>query len=94
MPKITKATTLADNNRIDSLYSQICTYLQDARNNVARSINTEIIKTYWLIGKAIIEEEQHGKRKAKYGAFLIKELSTRLTNTLKAGFSMSTLKDI
>ena len=41
--------------------------LREAYNNV----NTVAIRTYLLIGKRIVEEEQHGQRRAEYGSRLI-----------------------
>ena len=38
-------------------------------------VNTVAIHTYWLIGKRIVEEEQHGQRRAEYGSRLISSLS-------------------
>jgi predicted nuclease of restriction endonuclease-like (RecB) superfamily len=39
----------------------------------------------------IVEEEQHGKERAEYGAFLIKELSRKLTNEFGKGFAEPSL---
>lgn len=86
----------ASSGRIDTLYKNIFNYIYKARNNVMRSVNSEQVKAYWLIGRDIIEEEQKGKGKgrADYGAFIIKELSLRLTKEFGNGFSARTLIDI
>ena len=34
-------------------------------------VNTVAIHTYWQIGRRIVEEEQHGNRRADYGSGLI-----------------------
>lgn len=39
------------------------------------SANSAQIKTYWLLGKRIVEEEQHGSDRADYGLHLIDDLS-------------------
>lgn len=44
-------------------------------------------KTYFLIGKRIVEEEQNGNERATYGKNLIKNLSKKLTNEFGKGFS-------
>lgn len=36
------------------------------------------ITTYWNIGKRIVEEEQQGEERAKYGTHLIAELAEKL----------------
>jgi predicted nuclease of restriction endonuclease-like (RecB) superfamily len=47
---------------------------------------------YWQIGKAIFEEQQLGKERAKYGEFLIKSLSKELEPTYGSGFSTRQLE--
>ena len=90
----TKKITIANNKRIDILYKNIIGYIHEARNQVLRTVNTEQIKAYWFIGRDIVEEEQAGKERAQYGAFLLKEISTRLTKEFGKGFSRSTIADI
>jgi predicted nuclease of restriction endonuclease-like (RecB) superfamily len=85
---------IVSNNRIDALYKNIANYIRNARSNVLRSVNTEQVKTYWLIGKVIVEEEQAGKERAEYGAFLLKEISSRLIKEFGNGFGVRTLIDI
>jgi predicted nuclease of restriction endonuclease-like (RecB) superfamily len=55
------------------------------------SINESIINTNWNIGKHIVEYEQEGKQKAKYGAKLLENLSKDLTLRHGRGFSRSSL---
>lgn len=50
-----------------------------------------MVAAYWLIGQAIVEEEQQGEGRAAYGAGLIKELSERLTERYGKGFSTTNL---
>lgn len=97
-PKVSKRKTIsiiiANQKRIDALYHKILNYVDEARTNVQRSIDTEMVSAYWLIGRDIIEEEQHGKKRANYGSFLLKSLAERLTKKYGRGFSISTLRDI
>lgn len=51
------------------------------------SVNSAMIETYWLIGKRIVEEEQHGQDRAQYGLELIKTLAQELTREYGNGFS-------
>jgi predicted nuclease of restriction endonuclease-like (RecB) superfamily len=81
------------NNRVDALYKNISGYIHAARHNVLRSINTEQVKAYWLIGRDIVEEEQSGKERAEYGTYLIKELSERLHRDFGKGFGIATLEN-
>jgi len=65
-----------------------------ARENVARHINNELLLAYWQIGKTIVEYEQNGNAKAKYGEKLIISLSKRLSQELGKGFSRSNIKNM
>ena len=93
LSKKTKTVSI-DTKRIDSLYARISSYIDDARHNIQRTVDTEIVKAYWLIGQEIVEEEQHGKKRAEYGSFLLQALSERLTTQYGRGFGLSTLRDI
>lgn len=66
--------------------------MNTARENVAMHINNELLLAYWLIGKTIVEYEQKGNAKVKYGERLIIGLSKRLTQELGKGFSRSNIK--
>lgn len=81
-------------NSIDELEQKITTHVDKAKRAIQRTVDSEMVKAYWLIGRDIVEEEQQGEGRAKYGSFLIKELSARLTSAYKKGFSVTTLKEI
>ncbi len=68
--------------------------LHAGRETAYRSVNTVMVKTYWQIGKRIIEQEQHGKSRAEYGEQLIVGLSRYLTDCFGKGFSVANLKNI
>lgn len=80
-----------DLQRIDSLYDKISNLIDQARNNVSKSINT--IETYckYGIGKYIIENELDGKYRASYGKKALKILSDKLTDKYGNGWSVETL---
>lgn len=69
------------------VYAEISSLLKEARKNIVSNINTTMTKTYFLIGKRIVEEEQNGNERATYGKNLIKNLSKKLTNEFGKGFS-------
>jgi len=80
------------NNEIEkSFYSEISTILFSARQKAYTAINHSMIEAYWKIGRRIVEEEQNGKDRAIYGAFIIKELAKHLTNEFGKGFSIANL---
>ncbi|NUM36672.1 MAG: DUF1016 domain-containing protein [Candidatus Brocadiae bacterium] len=78
-------------SEIEVLYEKVCSILHEARSNVVRHVNFEMVKAYWLIGQAIVEHEQKGQERAEYGEQVIKLLSERLTAQFKKGFSKNNL---
>lgn len=76
------------------LATDVRTILQEARKIVARQTNTAMTAAYWLIGKRIVEEEQHGEDRAIYGDALLKNLSKELTAEFGNGFSYTNLKNM
>lgn len=74
------------------LYERIASILDEARSRVARSINTAMVHAYWLIGREIVEVEQHGAERAGYGEGLMKRVATRLSAKFGKGFSLASLK--
>jgi hypothetical protein len=62
-----------------SLVNDISIVYSEAQNNVVKMVNKTILHTYWQIGQHIVEFEQGGKAKAKYGkgiyfCFMVKVL--------------------
>jgi hypothetical protein len=75
----------------DSLFSRVVTILENARPNVVRSVNSNMVLAYWLIGREIVQELQGGKERAEYGTQVIEDLSERLTKQYGKGFSTTNL---
>lgn len=84
-------TQSADLTETSRLFERVCEILDSAKSNVARSVNTEMVKAYWLIGQAIVEDEQQGKERADYGEQVINSLSARLKGEGLKGFSRNNL---
>jgi hypothetical protein len=80
--------------RDQEVYNRIRRIIENARGNIARAINTEMVAAYWLIGKEIVEEEQRGRSRADYGGSVLKRLSERLTTEFGKGFDESNLRNI
>lgn len=74
------------------LLNSIKELIEISKKNVVKSVNTIMLHTYWDIGRLIVEEEQKGNEKAKYGDYTIKALSKELTNLYGRGFSTTNLK--
>ena len=74
--------------------------LKDLRDIIASgravayaSVNAAMIDTYWKIGRRIVEEEQHGSKRAEYGTGLLNELSAALTAEFGKGYEARKLRD-
>ena len=76
----------------DSMMNEIRELLLNARQRVAVQVNTELLSTYWNVGKIIVEYEQESKDRADYGKQTLKELSKGLTKEFGKGFSVSNLQ--
>jgi len=75
----------------DSLFDRVVTILEQARTNVIRTVNSEMVLAYWHIGREIVQELQKGKNRAEYGKQIIKELSVKLNKKYGKGFSSTNL---
>lgn len=81
-------------DRRNILFKKVSQLLHESRCQVVRSINTAMVYTYFEIGKLIIEEQQHGKDRAKYGKSVLKNLSEKLTEEVGSGFSVDNLENM
>ena len=77
------------NKEYNILIENVGIALKNSRQNIANTINTEIVLTYWQIGKYIIDYEQKGNEKAEYGSNMLNKLSSDLTQKYGKGFSRS-----
>ena len=59
---------------LTSVVQEVKTVLTTARQNVATQVNSELLNTYWNIGRIICEHEQSDPERADYGKQTIKEL--------------------
>ena len=75
-----------------SMVQEIKELLSGARQRVAVQVNTELLSTYWNIGRIIVEHEQNSQERAAYGKQTLKELSKELTKEFGKGFSVSNIQ--
>ena len=75
-------------------YKQVADLLIAARKHAKRQIDNTIAITYYEIGRMIVEREQQGQKRARYGSKLIKGLSEYLTECIGKGFSVVNLQSI
>jgi hypothetical protein len=76
----------------DQLYTRITTILDDARTKVARTVNTAMVHAYWLIGRELVEIDQHGAARADYGDEVVNRVAARLSERFGRGFSPASLR--
>jgi predicted nuclease of restriction endonuclease-like (RecB) superfamily len=75
-----------------ALFDRVVAILEQARGNVVRAVNTNMVTAYWLIGREIVLELQGGEQRAEYGKKVIEDLSKRLNSHYGEGFSEVNLK--
>src|SRR5271163_2128659 len=62
---MTKITTISEN--YNNIRAGIVELLKTARSATARNVNSIMTAVYWDIGRRIVESEQAGAVRAKYG---------------------------
>ena len=82
------------NRREEALFERVGEIIEAARGRVARTVNSAMVHTYWLIGREIVEVEQHGKERAGYGEELMNRLAERLAARYGKGFGPRTLRRV
>lgn len=76
----------------DKLFDRIVSILEQAKSNVVRAVNSNMVIAYWLIGREIVGEIQQGEDRAEYGKKVIENLSTKLTERYGKGFSGTNIR--
>lgn len=82
--------SLIDKN-INPIFEEIRDLINNSRNRVYNVVNTEMLNSYWNIGKIIMEIQQ-GNVRASYGDAVLQKLSEKLTNEFGKGFSARNLR--
>ncbi|PJG83712.1 DUF1016 domain-containing protein [Caviibacterium pharyngocola] len=78
----------------NQLLGQIAEIIQQARQQVRQTVNSAMVQSYWEIGRLIVEHEQQGEERAKYGKYLLQNLSERLTEMFGKGFDIRNLRNM
>jgi predicted nuclease of restriction endonuclease-like (RecB) superfamily len=73
------------------LFYRVVSILEQAKTNVVRIVNSEMVLAYWHIGREIVQEIQMGEDRAEYGKQIIKDLSAKLNAKYRKGFSTTNL---
>ena len=81
----------SDANSYGELIRNIGFLLETGKKQAVSAVNQAMVRTYWEIGKHIVEYEQAGNEKAEYGSETLKRLSRDLTERYGNGFGMSNI---
>ncbi len=73
-------------------FEEIRGLITAARSTVVKDVDYIQVHTCFEIGRRIVEQEQKGEKRAKYGKMLIKELAMKLTMEFGDGFSKRNLE--
>jgi len=76
-----------------ALFGRVVSILDQARGNVVRAVNSNMVLAYWLIGREIVQELQGGEKRAAYGKKVVEDLSARLTERYGQGYAPTTLQN-
>ena len=77
-----------------TLFNSVKDIIIQARQRVYRMVNSNLLETYWQIGKQIVEDEQQGKSRADYGKNVLKNLAKQLNVEFGKGFDESNLRNM
>lgn len=84
-----KVTTIEE----QQLYEDVRLILKQAKEQAYSNASAIMTHAYWNVGKRIVEQEQLGEKKAKYGSYLIRNLSKKLSDEFGSGFSVANLRN-
>ena len=85
---------LSKTNIPPNLLTDIRDLLTTVRGQIAQSVNSAMLQTYWQVGCLIVEDEQDGQARAQYGAQVLQWLSAQLTQEFGKGFDVSNLRNM
>lgn len=80
---------MADLKNDSEVLNDIRKIIEQGRHQAYAAAGQAAIATYWGIGRRIVEEEQHGDERAKYGTHLITELAAKLILIFGNNYSFS-----
>jgi len=77
---------------MSDFFEKVANLIEQARKYVGRTADLSMCVTYFEVGRMIVEEEQCGEARARYGQKLLSELSERLNKRFGKGYSETTLR--
>jgi len=83
-----------EKSQYEIMLERIGVILDEGRTKAYSTVNNILIRTYWEIGREIVEYEQQGKKKAEYGSELLDRISKDLRMKYGKGFSRRNVLDM
>ena len=75
-----------------TVFDRVQRILDSAQSHAARTVNTTQVVANWLIGREIVEEQQHGAKRAGYGEQMVDQLAKDLRKNGIRGYGKASLK--
>ena len=91
---ITKQSQLVVDSDLNKLADNIACLVNETKGTLSKTINVTMVAAYWNIGKYIVEFEQEGNARAKYGTSLLSSLAKLLRMKLGKGYSRPNLNNM
>lgn len=92
---ITKQTAIQmPDSDLMQLADRIVAVIEQGKQQLAISINQTMKSTYWNVGRHIVEFEQQGNARAKYGSSLLSRLAKILRARVGRGYSHPNLNNM
>ncbi|MGM9832885.1 MAG: YhcG family protein [Candidatus Limisoma sp.] len=90
-PDIDKYNSISAND--EQFISDIKAIVYTAKQKAYQAADLYQVASNWLVGRRIVEQEQHGNVRAEYGKRIIALASEALTTEFGKGYSESTLRN-
>ena len=79
------------NDEDNMLVNDLRSIVSKARSKAFAAVNYSLVERNWRIGQRIVEQEQNGASRAKYGKHVIEVASAALTEEFGKGFSYTNI---
>lgn len=89
-----KLPSIIGDKDLSALADSIADMVNEAKSHLVQTVNTTLVQTNWNIGRYIVEFEQQGNAKAKYGTGLLTSLAKLLRIKLGKGYSRPNLNNM
>jgi predicted nuclease of restriction endonuclease-like (RecB) superfamily len=86
-----KNITTLDEQQNKVLFQDVCSIIEQGRQQAYANVGQIVIYTYWNVGRRIVEEEQGGQKRASYGTRLMKKLAEDLIPIYGTSYSKRNL---